>query len=762
MRPSVIVPLVALFGLSGLVMAQQAPRGMTEKIPLPESFICSGQAEPVPPSRAVEAAVAPGIKESSHMDEWRVVDSVLLDTYVLPLGYAGVRFDIAAQRLETLNSIPDLTTTARSAVDLSPQWLRADLHLTLSALPAARQNELANVILSAPERMIDEVAFAIAHSSPAFLRSAYCFPQLFRENAELIYANDQYLPYVEVVDFGTVASGDYYSTLRYRRTLSDGNSEEVEIPRDIYYWYVVHPKLTDEVAAYIDPTAADGLSAVKAPPQGRFWREYLFTVTEPVPDTTGVDFPVLRDMVSGCHSLWDDRPGETSAVLQVGKWIRDVLDFGSKTERPHQPVRIYKLHLGRCGEHADITGAAARACLIPCREVSAISSDHVWNEFWDLQWWQWEPVNNSQKNPLVYSEGWGKKFGTVMARRSDGVFTPVTDVYARETCTLEIQVKDANSKPVDGALVMIAMRVDQNIYIDTYGVTGSDGIARFILGKGNDYFARFDSPNAGSYPAQSNQVAQLMTNAQPGQHYAYLLKGTVAKPSLSITTDTNPLQDAIPDFGVQMEGTLIAQATRWVQPIDDIRTVEPCTFYEEGGSGMLDISYLQQEGFAALRAKQPFRRFNGGITDLSSPCVFNTANMDLDATQDAYLLFINKNNANNPVRVKATARLYVSTVVGAERNPSADAEFAVLSCHPSPVTGDRALLTLSVPPHAGSSLTILVHDPLGRTVRTQHVSVPGFGSQTMLLDTRGLPQGFYLLDIRGRDGSQAHRIIGIR
>ena len=759
MLPRSIVSLAALCLVINVGYAQQAPRGMTEQLPVPSTFIPADKAERVYPADAAELMTIPPRIDAPRAEDWRVADSVVFDAYVPARGYTGIRFDRAGRRLEMVSSLPSLTSSARTAVERSPRWMRSDLEHTLSFLSSTKQEALAAVINAAPENMIDEVAFAIAHSSPAFLRSAYCYPQLFRENAESIYANDLLLPYVEVIDFGTVADGDYYSTVRYWRVDKDSVRTQVEVPRDIYYWYLVHPKLTDEISSYIDPSLTDGTNAIKAPPQGKFWREYLFTAADAVPDTTGVNFPTLRDAVQECQVLWADRGTEHQAVLQIGKWIRDVMKFGSETERPHQPVRIYSIHLGRCGEHGDITAAAARACLIPCREVSAISSDHVWNEFWDEQWWQWEPVNNSQKNPLVYSEGWGKKFGTVMARRSDGVFYPVTDVYAKETCTLEIQARDKDGKPVDGAVVMVAMRVDQSIYIDTYGATGSDGNAHFILGKGNDYYARYDSPNCGSFPGQSNQVTPLMTSALPGQHYTYQLKSTATKPQLVRETGIVPLTDEVSDFGIEMDAKIISQATRWEQRLDDIRLVEPSIFFQEEGTSTLDVAFIHRNEFANLRDRNPYRT-SGGIFDAKDE--LSIARWDVDGTDDFYLLLINGGNANNAVRVNTTARLYFSSLLDVDGTSAATEEFSIVGCYPSPVTGGSAIMSLAVPALAGTQLQMGLHDVLGRKVRTQEVSLVGTGKQAVQLNTLGCRPGSYLLRILGQHGAHAQRMLQIQ
>ena len=140
------------------------------------------------------------------------------------------------------------------------------------------------------------------------------------------------------------------------------------------------------------------------PPTGQFWRDFLFAYADS-------GYPVLKDQLAGCQTLWEGNVDSRTngAVGILTQWILDVMDFGSGAERPIQPVRIYRKHLGRCGEHADITAAAARAALIPTNSASAIDNDHTWNEFWDRRWIAWEPVNVYVDAPWHY-EGWGMEF----------------------------------------------------------------------------------------------------------------------------------------------------------------------------------------------------------------------------------------------------------------------------------------------------------------------------------------------------------------
>ncbi|MFW5701591.1 MAG: T9SS type A sorting domain-containing protein [Bacteroidota bacterium] len=429
-----------------------------------------------------------------------------------------------------------LTAAAEAAVNKSPRGLRDLLRLNFSMLDESIQNKCAAIINDAQHPYVDEIAFCIARLSPEYLKSNYFYPQLLIDNARLIYEHDAELDYVNIVDYGTSADDEYYSTVEYIREDSLGHRETIEVPANIYYWYIVHPKLSDEIPAYVDPDAMEydimnnnspRTRNIRTPEDGVFWRDYLYTHTEDVPDTTGLQFSILRDLVSQADVMWsDDTDNKQTAVRQITKWIREVMEFGSEQERPHQPVRIYDLHLGRCGEHEDITNAVARACLIPCRGIGAPSQDHVWNEFWDKEWWQWEPVNNAHKKNNAYGEyGWGKKFGSVYARRSDGVVMPVTSRYTPHTANLTIRVVDASDKPIDGATVIIYMKntTYDAILFDMYAITNAAGEAYFEVGRDNEFFAQMRSPY-GSVPASSDQVVSVAENTAEDQDYTYEIK----------------------------------------------------------------------------------------------------------------------------------------------------------------------------------------------------------------------------------------------
>ncbi|HPH71563.1 MAG TPA: transglutaminase domain-containing protein, partial [Candidatus Cloacimonas sp.] len=367
----------------------------------------------------------------------------------------GMQFMNLTHNVQPFGYPYSLSETAFQAINKSPEWLQAELSSVLAQLEPEKQLLWSNLILSTQDPYVDEIAFCIAYSSPQYLNSTFALPELFTENATAIYSLATELPYVEIIDTGNSATGgNYYSTTRYFKKNTNGEMQQVTVPQEIYYWYIVHPKLTDEIAAYINPTVIENNSNhnnnIAAPPTGKFWRTYLYNLQEG-------DYPVLSDTLVQCQTLFNRDGTGNDAIRTIQWWINQQMSFTSNNERPHQPVRIVTKHFGRCGEYADFTAAVARLALIPCTSIISISTDHTWNEFWDENWVAWEPVNGYIDNPLVYENGWGKVFGSVIEIRSDGLFTPVTDRYSEGLCHITIQVVDSNQRPVDGARVVLAI-----------------------------------------------------------------------------------------------------------------------------------------------------------------------------------------------------------------------------------------------------------------------------------------------------------------
>ncbi len=160
-----------------------------------------------------------------------------------------------------------LTDAAAQAVSAVPGWLAPALAENLRRLEAGLQDELATLILDAGDQVIDEVGWTVAHMAPEDLEGAN--PELIAINADLIYEAAPALPYVDLVEVGD--GDERYTTCRYS-ILFDGDEEQLELTREEYYRWVVHPQREDGLLRYTDPSTGGDFG----PPGGQFFREYFW------------------------------------------------------------------------------------------------------------------------------------------------------------------------------------------------------------------------------------------------------------------------------------------------------------------------------------------------------------------------------------------------------------------------------------------------------------------------------------------------------
>jgi hypothetical protein len=174
-----------------------------------------------------------------------------------------------------------LTADAEAALDRVPTWLQPAVYDKLVQLPDDVQGSLAAAIEQAADedpRYVDEVAFCVAHIAREELSPAYddpLDPELLLENVRHIYAADELLPYVELVELGD------RTTTRYT-LLVEGQQVTWELDGQDYYWWVVHPKTGSDHTGYVDPRTAAPTPRSEG---GRFWRAYLMDPA-PTPDYT--------------------------------------------------------------------------------------------------------------------------------------------------------------------------------------------------------------------------------------------------------------------------------------------------------------------------------------------------------------------------------------------------------------------------------------------------------------------------------------------
>ena len=520
----------------------------------------------------------------------------------------------------TLTPVTDdhpLTDLAAEAVAMAPTWLQQDLALALRQQDSVLQDELAALVVDEDEPwLIDEIAFGIAHVSPEVMADDDFHPTLLSLNAQLIYARDEDLAYVELVEVGESGTGDWHTTTAYQVAVG-GAVESREIDRELYYWYVVHPRIEDEHPWFIDGfmrCMSSTLECAVDADTGWFWRDFLWEAAE---DHCELDWcPVLRDHLSDATVLWDEEDPSTAdgAIASImsfmlasdesyGRW----LSFGAGSERSIQPNRIYGLGAGNCGEWADMTTALSRTGLIANLNATPSSWDHTWNAFfapgsdnWTSEWIPWEPVNWW----LVHA--YGSSFATY-ATRGDTHTWYQSDDYT-DSFDMQVVVSDAVGEPVDGAVISVWTPYDEYWWFAGETVTDAHGQVTIPLGAEQDYAIQVGAAQ-GWYPSKENiTYASQSVAAGETDVVAVTLEGTMPVPDWTELTTAG-------------EATLTVTTT-----VSGARIVRPSWRHEESYSlevevPEVDAFLLDADNLALLRSGEPFEAapLMGGSGELTLP-----------------------------------------------------------------------------------------------------------------------------------------------
>jgi hypothetical protein len=384
-------------------------------------------------------------------------------------------------------------------------------------------------------KQLDELIFTIAHSSTTSLKLEpmgfpLVFPEVYRNNTEVLYFNDQFIEYANILDFN-VGTEEQWSTVEYWMNESGKRTRYVH-PRDIYYWYIVHPKLSDEVVTFIDPNVATWghwSNAAQPPPTGKFWR--WTTMHEADPDWPidppgavkypKVDLPpLLKDHLQGMTTMWDGKGYNAGAIYnnsgydtgnrpwsfrdhgleKVSQWVERTLPLNAQEDndgnRPHQPVRIQWEHNGNCGELGDLTAAALRSALIPAIEHVSYPEDHCWNHFYERGWHGLDDQWSSGASVVAYNNYvryWNRDWSAIAAHKGDSSMFDVSPwehsiVDAnnngyQDRGNVTVVVKDTNGFPVDGVKIAVADWSNYGTYISLgtqWTYTNADGEAFFF------------------------------------------------------------------------------------------------------------------------------------------------------------------------------------------------------------------------------------------------------------------------------------------
>lgn len=426
---------------------------------------------------AVEASISQPLPLRITYDG-KLLNSKSFHLLLPPLTSLVMRCDPSTFTIaDTLAPDYGLSTNAEAAVLKAPRWLRPDLVDNLMQLTASKQDVFADMILNPPDaRLRDEIAFVVAHSSPSHLLAMN--PSVVTQNVDSLLAIDEELEYVDIVDYGNPATDDdYYSTTRYNVLDTSGTPVTFELPRDIYYWYVIHPQGTDELPKII---------------YEKFWREFLYYDNGSVSYTEDGTYPLLRDELDTVTVAWG---GEgNGAVGAVHRWVNGVMHWGATSPRPIQPIEIACDHDGNCGEYQDIKWAGGRTALLPYVGVLDINEDHVWCATWhplDYSAPQnggvWDPA---QESAYDKDRGGSKYCSMIWQWRGDGYQYSAIENYSN-SCTLSVTAYDTNGNPVPNSDVKLLSEAWQSLMRlkGFSGITDRAGHYTTTLGEEQNYYA---------------------------------------------------------------------------------------------------------------------------------------------------------------------------------------------------------------------------------------------------------------------------------
>ncbi len=690
-----------------------------------------------------------------NQEDWYEIGSLQMKS-ILPAGQQmGTQFYSPGATFIPFASQGSLIGASEAAIAKSPSWIRPKLSNVLLNLSPEKQTIWAGVINSAEDPYIDEIAFCVANSSIQYLNSSFAYPQLFVENAAKIYQISTELPYVQIINYGSSTSDPgYYSTTSYQKYNEDNQLVNIEVPRDIYYWYIVHPKLTDEIPAYIDPAIIENNSThsnnITDPSAGHFWRSYLYEVQEN-------DYPVLADTLRQVQTLFNQNGDANDAIHALQWWINQTMSFTSNAERPHQPVRIYRKHFGRCGEYADYTSAAARTALIPCTSILSMSTDHTWNEFWDEDWIMWEPVNGYINNPLVYEDGWGKVFGSVFEIRSDGYLQSVTGRYSSGLSTITLFVTDVNERPVDGARVILAF-FEGGYKVDMVAFTDNNGLVTLPVGEGRSYFARIET-SFGIYPPVAGTYSALAQDTVDGEDYYFQIGMDTAFPLPEVIELPIP-QDDVQDWRFAIQYTVpdyyISGRVTW----DDISTLGsyPVFYQEANGTGDVNMLLTDSDNVLFYQLMQYCDAYGYQFHSAAGEFEF-----DIPIGQDWYLFLDNSHRHGNAQYVEGlTVYQHYGVSVNDHYIPSKD--LSINQIYPNPFNPSSAI-SFSLP--RGGFTELAIYNIKGQKVKMLNSSVLAAGEHNMVwngTDESGnkLASGIYFARLSQGTSSKTHKLILIK
>lgn len=596
---------------------------------------------------------------------------------------------------KTVDFLPleyELDSRCYDAIDRAPNWMKYDLILKFRIMREYNMDgTLAQLILDADEKYVDEVAFVVAHMSEQAL-SHWRFRkdiEMVIRNAEAIYTIADSLKYVELVEYGDFESGDYYTTTKYMvRSGVDGPQGWVEAPKEIYYWYVVHPKIRQEGVYVEDDPGNDQQRTYNFS-----WRDYIWLNPNPDYDYTHVnkstnkgsvtDIARFGERIKKAEILWDrvksyytfnrDYKADDNALNIIGNWCSRAIPVDAELPRAIQPNQALYEHNGNCGEDAYLVAATCRTALIPIIHRNTSCEDHAFGAIWcDDAWHHFEFFRGGLAGNDFYgitnmlvggSYSWVTSI--VEGYRPDGYCINHTEEYT-EQCTINLNIYSADSIPVDGAQVIFWANPNsygQNGYFKSgQAWTDSKGHVSIKPGAQSDntgkkYAIQIYHPEFGIFPSADQVWLFINTSARTGQEYSgniYFPSGKMPSPD-KMELMATPAES---DFGLRLNveikdiinGSIYDEEISW----DEFH------YWNDEESGIIGGYICNAENYQKLFAGEDFEAYaykrdieNGEIDFL------------LPEKGEWYLVLTNKYALHNLKYIEAQCELIEGPVINA-------------------------------------------------------------------------------------------------
>ncbi len=435
------------------------------------------------------------------------------------------------------------SSKADEALNLIPYWVYSELILKFDELyQYGLDDDYAQLIIDAPLKYRDEIAFIIAYTSANTLRNSRFTADInmISSSVDFIYKIDSLLQYVDLVEYNEGKAAEQYTTAKYK-IFDPGVNDTIwsEIPKEIYYFYVVMPKLDQEGVFVKD----NGDDASGQRTYGYDWRTFIWNNPDPSHDYTQVNkttskgsvitIPVFKDLISKAKILWDrnrtyytfNRPFKDSdhAMDVIGNWCSRAVPVDVTLPRCFQPNQVLMKHDGNCNEDAFLVAGACRTALIPLIYLGTWSQDHVFGSFWDSTWNHFEffrgglaPTGNEFYGitNMLPRGSYGWKDAMVEGYRPDGAIMNFTEYYAN-TCQFTVTITDSLGVPIDGARLTLfaSPSVAGNSYLQCGTVwTNSAGRAVFKTGEAKQFLVQVWHPDYGWNPVDSTRAFRLTNN----------------------------------------------------------------------------------------------------------------------------------------------------------------------------------------------------------------------------------------------------------